>query len=512
MIDETVRWALREDIGSGDVTTRACVPADLRARGRFMAREPLVVAGLELLEVVYRERGGVDNLAVLKRDGDRCAAGDVLATVRGRARTLLECERVALNFLQRLSGVATAARAFADAVQGTGCRVLDTRKTTPGLRLLEKQAAAAGGVTNHRMGLFDAVLIKNNHIAAAGGVRQAMESARGAGLPIEIEVRTREELREALAAGAKHLLLDNLTPEEAREWVREIAGRAKVELSGGIDLSNVRAYAEAGAEFVSAGAITHSACAMDIGFRLELENAAASIDLDQLRREFPGRTIVHYPTLDSTMRAAAGLETGAVVLADEQTAGQGRHGRSWHSEAGTGIYCSMALKPSPVLTLALGLAVAEAILQSTGVTCDLRWPNDVMAGGKKVAGILVQLVDSAAIAGIGINVNQTSFPAALAAEATSLRMASGREVEPARLLIALLRAVDAFAAEPPEAILRLFARASSYAAGRRVTVDLPDGTVAGTTAGLTPEGFLILRKDDGTDTLVIAGGVRAAGS
>ena len=512
MIDETVRWALREDIGSGDVTTRACVPADLRARGRFMAREPLVVAGLELLEVVYRERGGVDNLAVLKRDGDRCAAGDVLATVRGRARTLLECERVALNFLQRLSGVATAARAFADAVQGTGCRVLDTRKTTPGLRLLEKQAAAAGGVTNHRMGLFDAVLIKNNHIAAAGGVRQAMESARGAGLPIEIEVRTREELREALAAGAKHLLLDNLTPEEAREWVREIAGRAKVELSGGIDLSNVRAYAEAGAEFVSAGAITHSACAMDIGFRLELENAAASIDLDQLRREFPGRTIVHYPTLDSTMRAAAGLETGAVVLADEQTAGQGRHGRSWHSEAGTGIYCSMALKPSPVLTLALGLAVAEAILQSTGVTCDLRWPNDVMAGGKKVAGILVQLVDSAAIAGIGINVNQTSVPAALAAEATSLRMASGREVEPARLLIALLRAVDAFAAEPPEAILRLFARASSYAAGRRVTVDLPDGTVAGTTAGLTPEGFLILRKDDGTDTLVIAGGVRAAGS
>jgi nicotinate-nucleotide pyrophosphorylase len=512
MIDETVRQALREDIGAGDVTTRACVPARLLARGSFIAREPLVVAGLDLLEVIYRERGGVDNLAVLKRDGDRCVEGDVLATVRGRARTLLECERVALNFLQRLSGVATAARAFAEAVEGTNCRVLDTRKTTPGLRQLEKRAAAAGGVTNHRMGLFDAVLIKNNHIAAAGGVRQAIESARGAGLPIEIEVRTREELQEALGAGAQHLLLDNVTPVEAREWVREIGGRAKVELSGGITLANVRAYAEAGADFLSAGAITHSARAVDISFRLELENTAAPIDLDRLRAEFPGRTVVHYPKLDSTMRAAAGLETGAVVLADEQTAGQGRHGRSWHSEAGAGIYCSMVLKPTPVLTLALGLAAAEAIAQSSGVACDLRWPNDVMAGDRKVAGILVQLVDGAAIAGIGINVNQTSFPAHLAEEATSLRMASGREVAPAGLLIALLRAVDAFTAEPPEAILRLFARASSYAAGRRVTVELPDGAVAGTTAGLTSEGFLILRKDDGTDTLVVAGGVRAAGA
>jgi nicotinate-nucleotide pyrophosphorylase len=510
MIDDTVRRALEEDIGTGDVTSLACVPEERQARGRFLAREAMVVAGLELLESIYRQRGGVDELTLLKRNGDRCAEGDVLATVRGRARTLLECERVALNFLQRLSGVAKAARSFADAVEGTACRVLDTRKTTPGLRELEKRAAAAGGVTNHRMGLFDAILIKNNHIAAAGGVRQALEGARGAGLPIEIEVRTREELREALEAGAEHLLLDNLTPEEAREWVREIGGRAKVELSGGIDLANVRAYAEAGADYVSAGAITHSARAVDISFRLELE--AAVTDLERLRTEFPGRNIVHYPKIDSTMRAAAGLEIGAVVLADEQTAGQGRHGHSWHSEAGAGIYCSVVLKPAPLLTLALGLATADAIAQSTGVVCDLRWPNDVMAGGKKVAGILVQLVDGAAIAGIGINVNQRSFPAELAGEATSLRMASGREVSRTDVLMALLRAVDVFAAEPPENILRLFTHASSFAAGRRVTVALPDGTITGTTAGLTPEGFLVVRKDDGTDTLVIAGGVRAAGS
>ena len=269
-MNEVVRLALAEDIGTGDVTSRACVPESRMARGRFLAREPLVIAGLDLLSEIYDLRGGVEELAVLKRDGDFCQDGEVVATVRGRARTLLECERVALNFLQRLSGVATLARRYAGAVAGTRCRVLDTRKTTPGLRVLEKRAAAAGGVTNHRMGLFDAILIKNNHIAAAGGVREAMAAAQGAGLPVEIEVRTREELHEALGCGAKHLLLDNLTPAEAAEWVREIGGRATVELSGGITLETVRAYAEAGADFVSAGAITHSARAMDVSFRLEL--------------------------------------------------------------------------------------------------------------------------------------------------------------------------------------------------------------------------------------------------
>jgi nicotinate-nucleotide pyrophosphorylase (carboxylating) len=169
-----------------------------------------------------------------------------------------------------MSGIATLARQFTDAVAGTGCTVLDTRKTTPGLRRLEKMAAAAGGATNHRIGLFDAILIMNNHIAAAGGVRQAIEAARGSGLPIEIEVRTRTELAEALDAGAQHLLLDNLTPEEAAEWIRVIDKRAKVEISGGITLKNVQNYAKTGADYVSSGAITHSARATDISFRLEL--------------------------------------------------------------------------------------------------------------------------------------------------------------------------------------------------------------------------------------------------
>jgi nicotinate-nucleotide pyrophosphorylase (carboxylating) len=272
-IIDAVRRALEEDIGPGDVTSHACVPDHLEARGRFVARQQMVVVGVELLPVIYELRGGVAGMRLQCASGDSVRPGDVLAAVDGRARTLLECERVALNFLQRLSGVATQARRYADAVAGTGCRVLDTRKTTPGLRRLERIAAAAGGVTNHRIGLYDAILIKNNHITAAGGVRRALERAFGSGLPVQIEVRTRAELDEALDAGAKRLLLDNLTPAEVSEWVRHIGGRAVVEVSGGVTLDNVRAYAEAGADFVSSGAVTHSAAAVDINFRLEISAA-----------------------------------------------------------------------------------------------------------------------------------------------------------------------------------------------------------------------------------------------
>lgn len=268
---QIVRFALAEDVGAGDATTQACVPADHLADGIFLARQPLVLAGTALLAEIYAQAGGVQTLTLLKPDGATVEAEEVFATVSGSARTLLTCERVALNFLQRLSGVATLARSFAERVAGTGCQVLDTRKTTPGLRLLEKQAAAAGGVSNHRMGLWDAILIKNNHISAAGGVAQALQAAAShSPLPIEIEVRTEAERDEALAHGARHLLLDNLTPEQARVWIDAVGGRATVELSGNISLATVRAYAETGAQFVSAGAITHSAPAVDISFRLSL--------------------------------------------------------------------------------------------------------------------------------------------------------------------------------------------------------------------------------------------------
>lgn len=268
-VREAVRRALEEDIGPGDITSQACIPADLAASGKFFAREALVLAGVELLPLIYELRGGVEHVEILLASGQCAEPGQPVAAVRGRARTLLECERVALNFLQRLSGVATLARRYVDAVAGTGCAILDTRKTTPGLRRLEKMAAAAGGATNHRMGLFDAILIKNNHITAAGSITEAIRRARSTGLPAEVEVRTRAELDEALAAGAEHLLLDNLTPEEAASWIRHIAGRARVELSGGISLDTVRAYAETGPDFISCGAITHSAVAVNLNFRLE---------------------------------------------------------------------------------------------------------------------------------------------------------------------------------------------------------------------------------------------------
>jgi nicotinate-nucleotide pyrophosphorylase (carboxylating) len=270
MNEEILRLALEEDIGTGDVTSIACIPAERRARGVFLARESLVLAGTEVLARLYRLRGDA-NLTLLHRDGDVVSNGDRIAELEGPARLLLEIERTALNFLQRLSGIATLAHKYAEQMEGTRCRVLDTRKTTPGLRELEKAAAAAGGVTNHRMGLYDAILIKNNHISAAGGVRQAIEAARGnSRLPIEIEVRTQEELDEALACGADHLLLDNLSPQQAAQWVTYIKGRAKIELSGGINLETARDYAMSGADFVSSGAITHSARAMDISFRLQL--------------------------------------------------------------------------------------------------------------------------------------------------------------------------------------------------------------------------------------------------
>jgi len=237
-----------------------------------------------------------------------------------------------------------------------------------------------------------------------------------------------------------------------------------------------------------------------------------ALDIDRIRRAFPGRAIDYHETIDSTMRAAAAHPIGYVVLAEEQTAGQGRHGHSWHSAPGDGIYCSLVLRQSPLLTLALGLATHSAIFEATGLVCDLRWPNDLMLGDKKVAGILVQAAGPNAIAGIGINVNHTAFPDDVAALATSLRLQAGHPFHREEILLALLPAVENIVTRNKAAILQSFTHLSSYASGRRVQVDLPEGTIQGTTAGLDSAGFLIVRRDDGTDTLIVAGGVRAARS
>jgi nicotinate-nucleotide pyrophosphorylase (carboxylating) len=204
----------------------------------------------------------------LRRDGEALQKGDAIATVRGSARSLLKHERVSLNFLQRLSGIATLTSRYVRETAGTNCRILDTRKTTPGLRLMEKMATKAGGAVNHRMGLYDAILIKNNHIDLAGGVRAAVTLAQKSGLPVECEVRSHDELAEALELGVSRVLLDNMTPEQAAAEIQFIAGRASVEISGGVTLETVAAYARTGADFISVGALTHSAPAVDINFRI----------------------------------------------------------------------------------------------------------------------------------------------------------------------------------------------------------------------------------------------------
>jgi len=270
-IRRAVRAALAEDIGSGDITTLATVPASARAVAAMCAREPLTVAGLALAEAVFRLRSGAVQIKRLAREGHRVAAGARLLEISGPTRAILSAERVALNFVQRLCGVATLTAQFVDAVKGTRAQVLDTRKTTPGWRHLEKYAVACGGGRNHRLGLYDMVLIKDNHLAAlrdakpdpiAAGVRRAREKYPR--LQVEVEADTLKQVEQAAAAGADIILLDNLSPAQLRRAVKLVAGRAKTEASGGVNLKTVRAIAQSGVDFISVGALTHSARAVDI--------------------------------------------------------------------------------------------------------------------------------------------------------------------------------------------------------------------------------------------------------
>lgn len=266
---------LNEDLGRGDITTQATIIRQQRARGRFVAKEPMVVAGLEAAEAVFSTLDAQQQIEAFVSDGEEAEAGKVIARASGFADVLLAGERVALNLMQRLSGIATMTRQFVRAVEGTDAQIVDTRKTAPGLRMLEKYAVLTGGGRNHRFGLDDGVLIKDNHIALAGGVASAVERAReavGHLHKIEVEVSTEEGVREAIKSGADILLLDNLTPEETARMVtlaRGLKENVTLESSGGITIENVRAYAEAGVDLISVGALTHSARAMDISFKIQ---------------------------------------------------------------------------------------------------------------------------------------------------------------------------------------------------------------------------------------------------
>jgi nicotinate-nucleotide pyrophosphorylase (carboxylating) len=267
-----IRRALDEDIGQGDVTSMWTLPPGLIGRGVFLSKAAGILAGLQVAGETFAQVSSEVFLAALKADGDPIAPGDRLATIEGPMAAILTAERTALNFLQRMSGIASATSRYVEAVRGTSAVILDTRKTAPGLRPLDKWAVRLGGGQNHRMRLDDMVLVKDNHIAAAGGVTAAVQGVRAhnaQGLPIEVEVKTWDELREAVALRPDRIMLDNMTPDEMRRAVDWVAGRVPLEASGGITLESVRAVAEAGVDYISVGALTHSVVALDISLEVE---------------------------------------------------------------------------------------------------------------------------------------------------------------------------------------------------------------------------------------------------
>lgn len=262
-----VRAALEEDVGSGDITTEAVIPAGMRARASLIAKEECVVCGLGVAEQVFRS---LDTGVIFRRraeEGGTAKPGTVIAEIEGKAAALLTSERTALNFLQRLSGIATFARTLSRKIEGTGVKLLDTRKTTPGLRALEKYAVAAGGGENHRFGLSDAVLIKDNHIALVG-LEEAVRRATKTGRKVEVEASSLDEVRRALVAGAGIIMLDNMRPDQIREAIGIIGKKAIVEVSGGVDEGNISAIAALGPDWISVGRLTHSVRAVDIAFEV----------------------------------------------------------------------------------------------------------------------------------------------------------------------------------------------------------------------------------------------------
>jgi len=270
-IRDTLLAAIREDLGSGDITSQATVPDHRQAAAQYTTKQALVVAGVPVVAEAVRLLDSDLKFRAVSQDGDSVSEGSVIAEVRGRARSILAAERVTLNLLQRMCGIATLTRAYVERIEGTGARVVDTRKTAPGLRILDKYAVRCGGGMNHRMGLYDGVLIKNNHLAFHRSVEEAIREARsrlGHLVKIEVEVRRVVDVQAAIDGGADVILLDNFTPEDTRQAAAICAGRVPLESSGGVTLENIRSYAEAGVTYISVGALTHSAPAADIHLRV----------------------------------------------------------------------------------------------------------------------------------------------------------------------------------------------------------------------------------------------------
>ncbi|MCU6770017.1 carboxylating nicotinate-nucleotide diphosphorylase [Barnesiella propionica] len=274
LVDDLIKLAFAEDIGDGDHTTLCCIPSDEMGKSKLLVKEPGVLAGVEVAKKIFRDFDPELKMTVYIQDGTEVMPGDVAFVVEGRVQSLLQTERLMLNVMQRMSGIATVTRKYVKLLDGLHTRVLDTRKTTPGLRMLEKEAVKIGGGVNHRIGLFDMILLKDNHVDFVGGIEQAITRARqylkerGKDLKIEIEVRNLDELKEVMrVGGVDRIMLDNFTPELTREAVKLIDGKYETESSGGITIDTLRMYAECGVDFISVGALTHSVKGLDMSFK-----------------------------------------------------------------------------------------------------------------------------------------------------------------------------------------------------------------------------------------------------
>jgi nicotinate-nucleotide pyrophosphorylase (carboxylating) len=498
-IRANVRAALDEDMGGGDLTAQL-IAEYTQAGATVITREAAVLCGTLWFEECFLTLDPHCSIVWKVQEGARAEANQTLCEIHGDARALLSAERPALNFLQTLSATATLTRRYVEAVAGTQARILDTRKTLPGLRMAQKYAVKTGGGHNQRIGLSDGVLIKENHIAAAGGIGAVMEHAfriTPPGVPIQIEVETLAQLDEALNAGAKLILLDNFSLADMRLAVGHAAKRAELEASGGITLESVRRVAETGVDRISVGAITHSARALDL--TLLVGDAGPALPL--------GEPLHRRDVVESTMawaRTAAEAGTaapGAAFLAREQTAGRGRHGRGWTSPAGAGLYLTIVLPGSlaaPALTLAGAVAVAEAAAEVTGVEARVKWPNDLLWQGRKWGGVLAESAGGperpVVLLGVGVNVRETG---ALPPDAVSLEAAAGAAPDAEALLSAVLARLGArlaeFAARGFAGVADAYASRSALAPGDRVAVEgAGEGPSVATVAGIDPEGRLLL--------------------
>ena len=273
LIDYLLTLAFAEDVGDGDHTTLSTIPADAMGKQRLIIKEPGIIAGVEMAKKVFAKFDPELKITVYINDGAEVKPGDIAFEVEGKVRSLLQTERVMLNIMQRMSGIATVTAKYQKQLEGLKTKVLDTRKTTPGLRMLEKEAVRIGGGCNHRIGLFDMILIKDNHVDFAGGIKEAVESAKkycketGRDLKIELEVRNEDEIKQALEVGVDRIMLDNFSPERTREAVKMINGAVEIESSGGITFDTLRAYGECGVDFISVGALTHSVKGLDMSFK-----------------------------------------------------------------------------------------------------------------------------------------------------------------------------------------------------------------------------------------------------